>query len=163
MTEKIRVQFIHGLEGSPQGTKAQLFARHFDARTPAMDTSDFSACVALHEQVLREFQPHVLVGSSFGGAVAVALLHRQAWRGPTLLLAPAVFHYPVPRALPEGVRVWIVHGRQDNVVPIEESRMLAATGSPGLVRLIEVEDDHSLSNTVARSELVRLVAELAAT
>ena len=43
-----RVQFIHGLEGSPQGAKARFLAEHFEAITPAMDTSDFAACVALH-------------------------------------------------------------------------------------------------------------------
>ena len=36
-----RVLFIHGLEGSPQGAKARLFAEHFEASTPAMDTADF--------------------------------------------------------------------------------------------------------------------------
>ncbi len=162
MATAIRLQFIHGLEGSPQGTKAQLFSRHFDAYTPAMDTSDFWGCVELHERVLGEFQPQVLVGSSFGGAVAVALLHRGSWKGPTLLLAPAVFHYPVPRHLPPGVPVWIVHGRNDTVVRIEDSRQLANTGSPELVRLIEVDDDHALNRTVQQSELVRLVRELAA-
>ncbi|GBD26370.1 hypothetical protein HRbin30_01702 [bacterium HR30] len=159
---RIRVQFIHGLEGSPQGTKARLFAEHFDACTPAMDTSDFQGCVELHARKLSEFQPDVLVGSSFGGAVAVALLHRKAWAGPTLLLAPAVFHYDVPRFLPEGVPVWIVHGLRDTVVRIEDSRALAQTGTPALVRLIEVDDDHALSATVARSELVDIVRRLAA-
>ena len=37
---RLRVQFIHGLEGSPQGNKARILARHFQTRTPAMDTSD---------------------------------------------------------------------------------------------------------------------------
>lgn len=77
------------------------------------------------------------------------------------MLAPAVFHYPVPHELPDRVRVWIVHGRNDDVVRIDDSRQLARTGSPELVRLIEVDDDHSLTRTVAQSELVRLVRELA--
>jgi hypothetical protein len=34
-----RVQFIHGLEGSPQGTKARVLSQHFETLTPAMDTS----------------------------------------------------------------------------------------------------------------------------
>ncbi|MCX8071924.1 MAG: hypothetical protein N3C12_05680 [Candidatus Binatia bacterium] len=159
---RIRLQFIHGLEGSPQGTKARLFAEHFDAITPAMNTSDFLGCVDLHQKVLAEFQPDVLVGSSFGGAVAVALLHRKAWSGPTMLLAPAVFHYDVPRFLPPGVPVWIVHGTRDTVVAIDDSRTLARTGTAELVHLIEVDDDHALSATVAKSELVSLIEQLVA-
>ena len=61
MRRDLRVQFIHGLESSPQGVKAQLFARHFDARTPEMDTHDFAASVAVQAAALRAFDPHVLV------------------------------------------------------------------------------------------------------
>ena len=53
-----------------------LLAEAFDTRTPAMDTADFEACVGLHADSIQQFRPHVLVGSSFGGAVAVALLQR---------------------------------------------------------------------------------------
>jgi predicted esterase len=162
MPSSLRVQFIHGLESSPQGTKAQLFAKYFTASTPAMDTSNFEACVGVQAAALRELRPDVLIGSSFGGAVAVALLQRGSWRGPTLLLAPAAFHYPVERSLPEGIRVWLVHGTRDDVVAIEDSRQLARTGTPGLVRLIEVEDDHPLSSTVESGRLIELVNELAA-
>ena len=95
MTERspLRVQFVHGLEGSPRGSKARLLARHFDARTPEMDTRDFEGCVARQTEVLTEFSPDVLVGSSFGGAVAVAMLNQGLWTGPTLLLAQAARHY----------------------------------------------------------------------
>ena len=158
----LRVQFIHGLEGSPTGAKAQLFAAHFTALTPAMDTSDFPACVELQAATLASFQPDVLVGSSFGGAVAVALLQRGIWRGPTLLLAQAARHCGLPVRLPEGVHVWLAHGQRDDVVDIEDSRVLARTGTPELVRLIEVDDDHSLYTMVESGRLVEVVRELAA-
>jgi predicted esterase len=119
---KIRVQFIHGLEGSPQGNKARLLAEHFDARTPAMDTKDYPACVAVQSRALREFEPDVLVGSSFGGAVAVSLLQEGLWQGPTLLLAQAAIHYDPEARLPEGVRVWLVHGLDDTLVDPEDRK-----------------------------------------
>ena len=162
MPEALRVQFVHGLEGSPQGSKARLLAEHFTALTPAMDTGDFEGCVRTQAEALRSFQPQVLVGSSFGGAVAVALLARGEWRGPTLLLAQAARHYDPEAALPEGVRVWLVHGLRDTLVDPAQSRALAATGSPELVRLIERDDDHPLSGLVESGELVELVRELAA-
>jgi alpha/beta superfamily hydrolase len=155
-----RVQFIHGLEGSPQGAKAQLFAAHCTALTPAMDTRDFEGCVALHAATIASFQPDVLVGSSFGGAVGVALLQRRVWCGPTLLLAQAAQHCGLAPELPDGAHVWLVHGRDDDVVDIEDSRALARSGTPGLVRLIEVDDDHSLHGMVESGRLVELVREL---
>jgi hypothetical protein len=161
LVAKLRVQFIHGLEGSPQGSKARALAAHFDATTPAMDTSHFEGCVALQAEVLRRFQPDVLVGSSFGAAVAVALLQREAWRGPTLLLAQAALRQGLRPRLPRGVRVWLVHATADEVVPVADSRRLARSGTPGLVRLVEVEDDHALRAFTASGRLVETVEALA--
>ena len=159
---KIRVQFIHGLEGSPQGSKARLLAQHFDCLTPAMDTSDFEACVALQAEVIGSFAPDLLVGSSFGAAVAVELRRRRVWRGRTLLLAQAALKRNPRARLPEDVTVWIVHGTQDHLVDPADSRRLARTGSAGRVRLFEVEDDHSLHASVADGRLEEWVKELAA-
>jgi predicted esterase len=157
---ELRVQFVHGLEGSPQGRKARLLAEHFLASTPAMDTSDFEACIRVQADEIDRFGPDVLAGSSFGGAVAVALLQRGLWRGPTLLLAQAAKHQGIELTLPENVRVWIVHGTSDDLVDPAESRALAGTGTPRLVRLLEVEDDHPLSRSTASGELLRWVREL---
>ncbi len=156
-----RVLFIHGLEGSPQGSKARLFAEHFEARTPAMDTSDPAACVEVQRRAIEDFRPDVLVGSSFGGAVAVALLASGAWRGPTLLLAQAAIHYDEAATLPKDVTVWLAHGTRDTLIPIEHSRRLAATGSPDRVRVLEVDDDHPLHASVENGDLLDWVRALA--
>jgi predicted esterase len=155
-----RVLFIHGLEGSPQGAKARLLAEHFEAITPAMDTHDFEACVRVQREALERFRPDLLVGSSFGAAVAVALLARGDFRGPTLLLAQAALRYDPDARLPAGVRVWLVHGLRDELIDPEESRRLARTGSPELVRLLELDDDHALRDLVASGRLADLVREL---
>lgn len=159
---RLRLQFAHGLEGSPQGAKARLFAAHFEASTPAMDTSDLEACIGVHAAEIVRFAPDVLVGSSFGGAVVVELLRREAWSGPTLLLAQAALRVDPQARLPAGVPVWLVHGLRDEIVDPEESRRLAATGSPDRVRLVEVDDDHGLHALVASGRLVEIVDELLA-
>lgn len=161
MSAAPRVQFIHGLEGSPQGAKARLFGQHFTTSTPAMNTKDFPSCIAVQEAEIAAFQPDVLIGSSFGGAVAVELLHRGSWTGPTLLLAQAAFRIGTRTSLPEGSVVWIVHGTNDEVVDIDDSRQLARTGTQKLVRLIEVDDDHSLHDMVADGRLLELVRAIA--
>ncbi len=157
----MRVLFVHGLESSPQSAKATLLAEHFEALTPAMDTSDFEGCVVQQSEVVASFRPDVLVGSSFGGAVAVALLQRGLWAGPTLLLAQAALRRGLPAELPEGVPIWIVHGLRDDLIDPEDSRVLARSGTPGLVRLVERDDDHPLRGLVGSGELAELVRELA--
>jgi hypothetical protein len=156
------VQFIHGLEGSPQGSKARLLAQNFTTCTPAMNTRDFEASLEVQAEALRAFRPDVLVGSSFGAALAVELLGRGLWRGPTLLLAQAAVRMLENPRLPEGVAVWLVHGTRDELIDVEESRVLARSGAAELVRLIEVEDDHPLRACVADGRLIDWVRDLAA-
>lgn len=156
---QMRVQFIHGLESSPQGRKARLFSRYFVTCTPAMNTADFAGCIRLQAEELGRFSPDLLVGSSFGGAVAVELLQRGVWAGPTLLLAPAALRYNLTARLPENAAVTIVHGRSDAVVDIEDSRKLARGGTPGLVRLLEVDDVHDLGGLVESGRLVEITRE----
>jgi predicted esterase len=161
MRRDLRVQFIHGLLSSPQGAKAQLLAREFTTLTPAMDARDFAASAELQAAALRDFSPHVLVGSSYGGAIAVDLLQRGVWRGPTLLLAQAALRRDPRAELPTGVTVWLVHGTRDDIIDVEDSRVLARSGSPGRVRLFEVDDVHALHTTVDDGRLVKWVEELA--
>lgn len=154
-----KVHFIHGLESSPQSRKARVLAEHFAAETPAMDTSDFDACVELHAARLKARTPDVLIGSSFGGAVAQALLQQQRWAGPTLLLAPAGIRYGLGAAIPPGSTVLIVHATADDVVPIGDSRALAQANAA--VTLLEIADDHALSAAVQRGDLVDWVNHVA--
>lgn len=159
MSSRIRVQFIHGLESNPHGTKARFLAEHFDATAPAMDTRDFEGSVAAQAAALASQPPDVVIGSSFGGAVAVTLLARGLWRGPTVLLAPAAALYGLPNELPAGVTVTVVHGTSDAIVPLAHSRALAATGTAGRVRLVELEDEHRLQTLVDSGALADLVRE----
>jgi predicted esterase len=153
----LKVQFIHGLESGPGSSKATYLDRFFDAETPAMDTRDFEGSIALQARQVAIFGPDVLVGSSFGGAVALALLQRGAYAGPTVLLAPAHTHYGVESRIPEGARVVIVHGSRDAIVSIEDSRKLAATGARGLVDFVEVDDEHRLATLLEGDALATFV------
>jgi predicted esterase len=125
-----------------------------------MNTRDFPSCVELQSETLRDFEPDVLVGSSFGAGVVVELLCRGLWRGPTMLLAQAALRRRPGARLPEGMPIWIVHGTEDHLIDIEESRRLARTGTPEQVRLIEVVDDHSLHASSRNGKLVEWVREL---
>lgn len=155
----LRVLFIHGKESSPQGTKGRVLADAFVSHGEQMNTADFPGSVALQAEAIERFRPDVVVGSSYGGAVLCALLRARKYEGPTLLLAPAALKLDPGARIPAGVPTVIVHGLHDDVVPIEDSRALARTGTPGAVVLHEVHDDHRLTRTVASGRLVELVHE----
>jgi predicted esterase len=153
----LRVQFVHGLESGPGSSKAAYLAKHFDAVAIGMDTSSFEASVAAQAEQVRARPPDVLVGSSFGGAVTLALLQRGIFSGPSVLLAPAYRHFHVEERIPDRLRVLIVHGRKDTVVPVEDSRALSKTGTPGRVELVEVDDEHRLPTLLEGDRLASLV------
>ena len=90
----------------------------------------------------------VLVGSSWGGAVAAALVAEQSWTGPAVLLCPALrlkerwagsgdatlsadAITAALAALPAERKssLLLVHGTADETVPVDDSRALSeATG-----------------------------------
>lgn len=53
--------------------------------------SCLDACVQKQADAIKEFEPDIVVASSWGGGVAVHLLARGLWKGATLLLAPAQY------------------------------------------------------------------------
>lgn len=84
----------------------------------------------------------LVIGSSFGGAVLLSLIHAGLWRGPSIFLAGAGVKLTTHRTLPAGVPAIFIHGRRDDVVPLEDSRLLARSAG---MSLWEVEDDHRLA------------------
>ena len=87
-----------------------------------------NTCTALIAKELRRRPPDVVVGSSWGGAVALRCLEDGLWAGPSLLLAPAVsakglwnlawpsFEPSVPADAASKVLVVQVHSGGPNVV-----------------------------------------------
>lgn len=117
---------------------------------PVLMRRMFSRSVAVQLDLLAKNPIDVVVGSSFGGAVALELLSSGAWKGPAVLLCPA--HrlvagrswMPAPSLPADASKVLVVHGRQDETVPLEHSRSLVRGTA---AKLIEVDDQHRLAHT----------------
>ncbi|MEW5738002.1 MAG: hypothetical protein AB1938_03695 [Myxococcota bacterium] len=173
--EPTRALYLHGLESGPQAAKAMaLSAAGFAVTAPLLETAvvkrllevkDFTPStwaeamalpVSQAVAALAESRAQVVVGSSFGAAVLLRLLHEGHGVGvPAVFLAGAGVRLTPLRTIPAGVRALLVHGAQDEVVPRDDSRLLAAS-SPDAV-LVEVHDDHRLTKTTASGLLVELV------
>jgi predicted esterase len=152
----------------PIGTKVKWLRERFpDLNTPALDTREAIAlrdhCVEkeagwFDDQARLEAafstpmaqaraaittETSLVIGSSFGGAVLLRLIHEGHWDGPSLFLAGAGVKLTEHDSLPADHRALFIHGRRDHVVLLDDSRQLARScGAP----LWEVEDAHRLGS-----------------
>ena len=141
--------FIHGLESNNQGTKAVYFRKHF----PDMLTPNFPGSLDERMADLRTLlsgkRDITLVGSSFGGLMASIFVMENEPRVKRLvLLAPAVnlMEFSPYRDREIQVPVHIYHGRQDEVIPLEDVQSVARQVFSDLT-FHSVDDDHYLHKT----------------
>ena len=140
--------FLHGLDSSIEGTKAQWFRRHFPGVRLQNYTGDLDERLAQLEAQVAGLERLVLVGSSFGGLMAACFALRSPERCRRLvLLAPALnfadFH---PPAAPIAVPTLVVTGEYDTVCPPELILSLARACFTDLTVRLE-DDDHMLHRT----------------
>ncbi|MDA3921664.1 MAG: alpha/beta fold hydrolase [Salinisphaera sp.] len=150
-TDTPQVVFAHGKESGPWGSKIQHLARIAEALGFGVDSPDYQGVddpQARVEQLLAlapTGAPLVLVGSSMGGYVSAMSCQRLE---PTalLLMAPALYldGYPgEPANCPADTVV--VHGWDDNVVPLESSLRFARERR---AELHVVADGHRLAGSI---------------
>lgn len=154
------VLFLHGLESNPKGKKARWLAARYLAHAPALTTRHFSTALDEARAAIRDREPTVLVGSSFGGALLLALMTSGAFRGPAVFVAQAGVKFGIGDRLPDGARAILVHGTADEVVGFDGSERLAAS-APGGAELWPVEGgDHRLDVILEDGTLARAVDTL---
>jgi len=158
------VVLAHGLEGRPDGRKATaLKEAGFTVLAPDGRGKPLAERIIEVERLLQALSDIVLVGSSYGGAVAavVASRHRARLRG-LVLLAPALVWAEDPIDDPEAIVVpsdlpcIVIHGIHDETIPVAVSRRLAER-SPH-IDLRERDDDHLLRDSL--DEMISAVREL---
>ena len=152
MSKRRVVLFSHGQESGPWGTKITALAQ--DARDAGIeaDSIDYRGMPDPAERAARlvarmrdsggEF---LLVGSSMGGYVAVAAAQQQPAAG-LFLMAPALAVPGWPK-LQDTVSApaFIVHGWQDDIVPIQWSMDFARANH---ARLHLLDAGHSLTEAL---------------
>eukprot|EP00124_Ichthyophonus_hoferi_P005862 Ihof_evm1s1002 gene=Ihof_evmTU1s1002 len=112
-------------------------------------------CLDVQTNVLEEFDPDVVVGSSFGGALALILLGRNKYRLPTVLLAPAqtrVWNATGIKSLTRNdiqetkCGIFVVQGLHDTVIPVNHTKDLYQGLKNTIVQY--VPDEHGLPTIV---------------
>ena len=152
--------FIHGLESNNQGTKAVYFRKHF----PDMLTPNFPGSLDERMADLRTLlsgkRDITLVGSSFGGLMAsIFVIENEPRVKRLVLLAPAVnlMEFSPYRDRKIQVPVHVYHGRQDEVIPLEDVQGVARQVFSDLT-FHAVDDDHYLHKTFEKIEWDRLLS-----
>jgi len=90
-------------------------------------------CVNSYALAITEKQPDALVAFSWGGGIATGLIAQGLWSGPTILIAPAGhvmwshagLDTPSLASAQSTSQIVIVHGTEDSVVGIDQSKALA--------------------------------------
>ena len=155
--------YIHGLEGSAQGTKGLFVLETYGRSGPEMPAKagsvlgerppSFAPCFEVCKNYLAQTKASVLIGSSFGGAMTMAILQAGLWHGPVVLLAPAIKRYGFDLRLPEGVHALIIHDPSDDLIPFEDSIELQKVNSDQAI-LWESDGGHRLG-TITKNGLLK--------
>lgn len=152
MTQPIIV-FSHGQDGEPWGTKIIAMAdvaRGAGYRVESVDyrgMDDPAARVAKLLEFCKTLpSAPVLVGSSMGGHVATAVSVSAGARG-LFLLAPAFYMpgYEQYTPKPPPCPITIVHGWNDDIVPVDNSIRYAREHR---CRLHILDSDHRLTANI---------------
>jgi len=147
------VIFSHGQESGPWGSKIRAMAEMVKGIGCSADSIDYQGIADPTERVSKLIaecadidDPLILVGSSMGGHVATTAAASLNAAG-LFVLAPAYYmpgHEDLTPTPPE-MPICIVHGWNDDIVPVENSIRFAAACKAELHLL---DSDHRLTANI---------------
>ena len=147
------VIFSHGQESGPWGSKIRAMAEMVKGIGCSADSIDYQGIADPTERVNKLVaqcanidEPLILVGSSMGGHVATAAAAALNAKG-LFVLAPAYYMpgYEDLTPTPPEMPICIVHGWNDDIVPVENSIHFAAACKAELHLL---DGDHRLTANI---------------
>jgi len=148
----MKILFLHGWTSVPGGVKPTYLAQHgHQVINPALPDDDFDEAVRIAQAEFDKHQPHVIVGSSRGGAVAMNINSGQA---RLVLLCPAWKKFGSARTVQESTM--ILHSQADDVIPFADSEELVKNSGLPNYMLIEVGNDHRLADPKSLEMMLRV-------
>jgi Cysteine-rich CPXCG len=152
----MKILFLHGWRSVPGGVKPTYLAEHGClVMNPKLDDDDFKAAVLTAQREFDLYRPDCVVGSSRGGAVAMNL---NSGATPLVLLCPAWKNWGTVKKLKANSA--ILHSRQDEVIPFEDSEELLVRSKLPMELLIEVGYEHRLADESSLAAMLWSCQEL---
>lgn len=153
--------FVHGLESTSQGNKAQYFRKSFPQMIIEDYTGVFQTRMKKLTTLLEGKNNLIMVGSSYGGLMAAqyAVEHPEKVK-KLILIAPALtlegFEEGASKQL--EMPVVIYHGTRDDVVSPNEVKRIAEKVFTRLEHHL-VDDDHPLNAVFPTLDWEKLLKE----
>jgi hypothetical protein len=148
MISRNKVLFLHGWFSTGESKESYLLSLGYKVKKPSLSNFSFQDALEQAQKDYDEFKPHVIVGSSRGGAVALNLKSDDT---PLILLAPAWSRFGKVKEISKS-NVVIIHSEHDNMVDFNDSVDLV-NNSKVPVQLIKTGEDHQLNCFKARNAL----------
>ena len=150
---KKKVLFLHGFESRPGGEKPAFLKEHgFEVLNPHLPKNDFLKSCDIAQDLVDCHKPDVVVGSSRGGAVAMAIDPKGA---ELVLVAPAWVNFKGPSKVPTSAS--ILHSQLDDVVPFANSFDLSVRSGASL---INCGTGHRMNDVDALEKLLEIVTNV---
>lgn len=152
--------FIHGLESTAKGAKGQYFSQNFPRMIIEDYTGDFASRMKKMGNVLAGRTGLIIVGSSYGGLMAVSYaMENESRIKKLILLAPALNlpEFKIQSGKKINIPVIIYHGTKDDVVDPQVVKNIAVKCF-GKLEHHFVEDDHPLHETFPLLDWKKLLA-----
>lgn len=139
--------FIHGLESTSQGNKAQFFRKSFPQMIIEDYAGDFETRMIKLKKILSGKDQLIIVGSSFGGLMAARFaLDEEPRVKKLILIAPALILEGFENAAKEKLQIPVIiyHGTRDKVVNPDDVKKIAEKTFARLEHHL-VDDEHPLN------------------
>jgi predicted esterase YcpF (UPF0227 family) len=149
----MKIYFSHGMESGPWGSKIKRLASIAEDDGYTVDSVDYTETKdpdirveKLLEILDKEKDPPILVGSSMGGYVSL-VASGQVKVKSLFLLAPALYMpgYKVQKYQSETIRIEVIHGWSDEIIPVDNSVRFAREAN---CTLHFIEGDHRLNASI---------------
>ena len=142
-----KILFLHGLQSQPGGKKPRHLKQHgFEVFNPHLPKSSWEESIKNAQEIIDIDNPHIVIGSSRGGAIAMLLDLKGA---KLILIAPAWKRFGAPATIP-GNSI-ILHSPTDNVIPYGDSEDLQTQCG---VTLVSCGTGHRMNDNDALAALL---------